>query len=114
MDSPGNLSDEDLCDLIVEELQEEGILHREEVVRQAVVRLDDHYPVYELNYERRLRLLANYLRGVPNLLTGGRQGLFKYIDMDIAVESGFEMAQQILSGAEKPPIEGLIENRLFI
>lgn len=109
-----NLSDEDLCDLILEELQEERIVRREEIVRQAVVRLDDHYPVYELNYERRLRLLADYLHTVPNLLTGGRQGLFKYIDMDIAVESGFEMAQQILSGADKPPNEGPIENRLFI
>jgi UDP-galactopyranose mutase len=49
------------------------------------------------------------------VLTGGRQGLYKYVDMDIASEMGLSMADHILSGRSKRDAIGDItyEDRVF-
>jgi hypothetical protein len=50
-----------------------------------------------------------------NVLTGARQGLYKYVDVDIASEMGLSMADHILSGRTKQEAIGGIpyEDRVF-
>jgi len=50
-----------------------------------------------------------------NLVTGGRQGLYKYVDMDIASEMGLAMADHFLSRRRKAEAIGNIpyEDRVF-
>jgi UDP-galactopyranose mutase len=49
------------------------------------------------------------------VVTGGRQGLYKYVDMDIASEMGITMAEYLLSGRSKREAIGDVpyEERLF-
>jgi hypothetical protein len=48
-------------------------------------------------------------------VTGGRQGLYKYVDMDIASEMGITMAEHLLSGRSKREAIGAVpyEERTF-
>jgi hypothetical protein len=48
-------------------------------------------------------------------VTGGRQGLYKYVDMDIASEMGLAMADFLASGRSKQEAIGNIayEDRVF-
>jgi UDP-galactopyranose mutase len=52
---------------------------------------------------------------IPNLVTGGRQGLYKYVDMDIASEMGLSMGDFLLSKKSKQDAIGGVpyEDRTF-
>jgi protoporphyrinogen oxidase len=69
-----------------------------EIVDAFSVRVEHGYPVYHLGYEtERQALLAEVLR-VPNLRTAGRQGLFRYVFMDAAMQMGTLAAEQLVRG----------------
>ena len=73
------------------------------------------YPVYMVGYEKAIDTLMKELMRFPNLVTGGRQGLYKYVDMDIASEMGLSMGEFLLSGKTKQESIGRIpyEDRTF-
>ncbi len=98
-----------------EELAAEGFLKVDEVAECVALRTTFGYPVYLVGYEQAIDTLVGELMKIENLLTGGRQGLYKYVDMDIASEMGLTMADQILSGRTKREAVGGIpyEDRLF-
>jgi protoporphyrinogen oxidase len=64
--------------------------------------IEQGYPVYSLGYDDHRRALLGVAAGAPNLLSCGRQGTFRYIFMDIAMEMGLAAARQILDGAPRP------------
>jgi UDP-galactopyranose mutase len=68
-----------------------------------------------VGYERAIDTLMRELMRFDNILTGGRQGLYKYVDMDIASEMGLAMADHFLSGKSKADaIAGIpYEERVF-
>lgn len=63
-------------------------------------RLSHAYPVYEIGYEKHVNTLISYLHSSCNLITAGRQGLFRYGNMDHAIDMGFLSAQYVLEGKE--------------
>lgn len=83
------------------ELEAEGFLTVDEVVECVALRTTFGYPVYVVGYEKAIDTLMGELMRVENVLTGGRQGLYKYVDMDIASEMGLSMADHLLSGRSK-------------
>jgi protoporphyrinogen oxidase len=83
------------------ELEAEGFLKVDEVVECVALRTTFGYPVYLVGYEQAIDTLMRELMRHENVLTGGRQGLYKYVDMDIASEMGLSMADHILSGKTK-------------
>ncbi|OGO72099.1 MAG: hypothetical protein A3H36_05865 [Chloroflexi bacterium RIFCSPLOWO2_02_FULL_71_16] len=97
------------------ELEAEGFLESDEVAECVVLRSTFGYPVYMVGYEQAIDTLMNELMRFENVLTGGRQGLYKYVDMDIASEMGLSMADHILSGRTKREAIGDIpyEDRVF-
>lgn len=56
------------------------------------------YPVYSLNYQVSRDALLALITDAPNVWTIGRQGLFRYVFMDTAMEMGFAAARQWLGG----------------
>ncbi len=75
------------------------------------------YPVYHLGYKEEVRDLLQYVSHYNNLITTGRQGLFRYIFMDQAMLMGRHAARQVIEdkigstqrteiGLEKELIEG--------
>jgi protoporphyrinogen oxidase len=60
------------------------------------------YPMYDLYYRQALEKLLAYLEQFENLLTTGRQGLFKYNNSDHSIEMGLSSAAEII-GADASP-----------
>lgn len=92
------MPDDALLALGLGELDALGIRVRDRVASSFSVRVPAGYPVYHLSHEAdRARVLA-HLCGVDNLVVGGRQGLFRYVFLDRAMQMGDDAARAILSG----------------
>ena len=97
------------------ELAAEGFCREEDVVESVVLRATTGYPVYMVGFEDAMQTITDQLLRFDRLVTGGRQGLYKYVDMDIASEMGITMAEHLLSGRSKREAIGDVpyEDRLF-
>ncbi|MFB3787950.1 MAG: FAD-dependent oxidoreductase [bacterium] len=60
------------------------------------VRIREGYPLYEIGYEQHRRDLLSYLQSLKNLLTAGRQGLFRHNNLDQSIQMGILAAEEIL------------------
>jgi protoporphyrinogen oxidase len=90
--------DAELVEMALRELAALGFDVRADVVGSFSFRVPHGYPIYRVGYEAdRDRLLAHVARW-DNLALGGRQGLFRYIFLDAAMEMGELAARQILRG----------------
>jgi protoporphyrinogen oxidase len=75
------------------------------------------YPIYHLDYRRERERVLAFTRETANVVSVGRQGAFRYVFMDTAMEMGVAAAEQLLGRAGvTPPSElggdaGLIEAR---
>ncbi len=91
------MRDEDLIRLAAENLAELGLLSRDEVMDGGFVkRLDYAYPIYDLSYRAHLDTLLGWLRGFENMVSTGRQGLFRYGNMDHSIAMGHAVARRTL------------------
>jgi protoporphyrinogen oxidase len=108
-------SADELGSICAKELAEEGFMKESELAESVVLRSTFGYPVYLVGYEQAIDTLMNELMRIPNLVTAGRQGLYKYVDMDIASETGISAAEFLLSGRNKKDVIGQIpyEDRTF-
>jgi protoporphyrinogen oxidase len=70
----------------------------EDVLDAFVVRVEHGYPVYHLGYERERQDLLGEVGRFANVRTAGRQGLFRYVFMDAAMQMGALAAQQMMRG----------------
>jgi len=91
-----NESDERLTAITVENLEKLGFIRKEEVIDSAVVRAPGAYPLFEVGYDRICDLLYDYLGKFENLHIAGRAGMFRYYNMDHAIESGINTAEKII------------------
>ena len=110
-----NASAEDLGRRCAKELAEEGFMTESELAESVVLRSTFGYPVYMVGYEQAIDTLMKELMTFPKLVTGGRQGLYKYVDMDIASEMGLSMGDFLLAGRSKQEAIGDVpyEDRTF-
>ena len=91
-----NSSDEELTSITVENLEKLGFIKESEVIDSCVVRAAKAYPLMEVGYREPYEKILQYLENFKNLRPIGRGGLFKYYNMDRAMESGIEVAEEIL------------------
>jgi len=91
-----NSSDEELTAITVENLEKLGFINKNEVMDSYVVRAAKAYPLMEVGYREPYEKILQYLKNFKNLRPIGRGGLFKYYNMDRAMESGIEVAEEIL------------------
>lgn len=90
-----NGTDEELVEITVKHLQRLGFMKAAEVIGSAVVRVPKAYPLFDVGYERHCREIYGYLARFKNLHTAGRGGMFRYYNMDHAIESGIGAAEEI-------------------
>ena len=96
-----NSDENKLVNRVVKELEQEGFIKRSDVKDACIVRKEHGYPVADLNYKESQKILFNYIGGIENLFVTGRQGLFRYLQMDQCLKMGFTVAKHILSGKSK-------------
>ena len=68
-------------------LQRIGLMNRD-AVASLVVRLCEGYPIYSMGYRKHVNIILNALKPIPNLITAGRQGLFRHNNLDQAIQMG--------------------------
>ena len=99
-DDVWNMDTESAVQVAVKDMETVGLVRKKEVLDGFVRRMTHAYPVYDLHYKENLAPLRAFLATLENLETGGRQGLFRYNNMDQSVEMGRRMAWALLEGRD--------------
>jgi len=100
-DAIWNSQDDDLVRIAIQSLKRLGYIEDREVLESVVLRVPKAYPLFELGYETHLNVIYDYLAQFTNLHVAGRVGMFKYYNMDHAIESGMKTAEKILAAKER-------------
>lgn len=103
----------ELQEIATRDLASVGLIRPEEVLGSFVKRIPFAYPLYDLTYEKNLATVLEFVRGLENLETGGRQGLFRYNNMDQSIEMGRRMAARELGESEADHEAVATEQRYF-
>ena len=93
-------SDEELTAITVENLENMGFVKKHEITDSAVVRVPNAYPLFEVGYKERCDEIYEYLGRFKNLHITGRSGMFRYYNMDHAIESGIKTAERIIKNSK--------------
>lgn len=88
-------NDDDIFSRCVLDLSDLGIDIKDKVIDYFSTYVTHGYPVYSLNYDLHRTKLLNFVHSFDNLLTCGRQGTFRYIFMDTAMEMGIAAARRL-------------------
>lgn len=91
-----NCPKESLLNRCLADLKELGIDIQEKVIDCFTTSVTHGYPVYSLDYAMHRQKLFDFLDRYENLITCGRQGTFRYIFMDTAMEMGITAAQNLM------------------
>lgn len=87
-----------------DELLNIGLVELKDIEDIFIHREEHAYPIYNIGYKNNLKLVLEYINSFSNLITIGRQGLFKYNNMDHSIEMGFETARYLLGRNDKKQI----------
>jgi protoporphyrinogen oxidase len=91
-----NTDDDTLIGISAKNLQDLGFISQHEVIGGAVVRVPGAYPLFDVGYKEACDEIYDYLGRFENLHLAGRSGMFRYYNMDHAIESGINTAEKIL------------------
>ena len=111
-DAIWNMSDEALTDLTVDNLVRLGFIGRHEVLDSMIVRVPKAYPLFEIGYDDHAAVLFDYLERFSNLHIAGRGGMFRYYNMDVAIRSGIETAENVIRRSS--PVNTLERDELVL
>lgn len=95
-DKVWNSTDEELTNITVENLEKLDFINQSEVIGSRVVRASHAYPLMVVGYREHYDKILKYLENFKNLHVIGRGGLFRYYNMDRTMESGIEIAEEIM------------------
>jgi protoporphyrinogen oxidase len=91
------LSDDKLQELGMRELQSMSLIGKS-VRPQAfcAIRVERAYPVYFTGYRDKVTRILEHLNYLPNLITTGRNGLYKWNNMHHSVKTGILAARNVI------------------
>ena len=95
-DGTWQMSDAEITERCVGDLADKlAFIDRRRVVGSVVIRIPNAYPVYDLDYARKLAVINDALGAFPGLHTVGRGGTFRYNNTDHSIEMGLLCAHRI-------------------
>ena len=89
------MSEQELFELSLPYLEQDGVLSRSDVKKLFLVRAAHAYPIRYYGFREHLDNVLEYVRMQPNLDVLGRTGEYRYIDSDQCMERAFALAEQI-------------------
>jgi protoporphyrinogen oxidase len=92
-------SDEELVARATSELAQIGLADAGRVEAGYVVRVPKAYPIYDAQYEARVRTIRGWLAQIPNLQQIGRNGLHRYNNSDHSMLTALRAVENICTGA---------------
>ena len=90
------MADADLRALATKELVQLGLAEAGDVIDAAIIRQPKAYPVYDSHYKDALDVIEEWIRGLENFQTVGRNGLHRYNNQDHSMLSAMYAARNIL------------------
>ncbi len=94
-------SKEILYKRVIAQLEECGLVKRQEVKEYFMIRLKDVYQIYDRDYRKHKNLVMRYCDGFENFYTVGRHGAFNYVGMADCMDMGFRVAAHIVHSPTK-------------
>jgi len=95
-DEVWTMPDVELVELGTKEFAQLGLMPKAPVRRGYVARSAEAYPVYDLGYRERVRVLREFLSELKNVFPCGRGGLHRYNNMDHSMLTGILAARAAL------------------
>jgi len=96
--------DDTIMKRCVEDLKKLGFDIEGKVNDYFSTRAKHAYPIYDLNYINKLRAVFELFMQYENLAVCGRQGLYRYNNMDHSMLMGYITAEHILNGKPRSEI----------
>lgn len=96
------MDEEDIKSRVWEDFQRTGLARNATCLDQVVLRVPKAYPIYRLGYAEHLGCIFDYLAGLGNLVSTGRNGLFHYNNCDHTMEMGRLSAENLLDQTTDP------------
>jgi protoporphyrinogen oxidase len=97
-DALWSMSDAELIELGKQELERIGLARAADVLDGCVFRVAKSYPVYDSDYREHLSVVRQYVEGLENFQTIGRNGLHRYNNQDHAMLTGLYAVRNLLHG----------------
>ena len=88
-------SDAEIEDRIRAELERVGMLDRDVPCKAHIIRKKFVYPIQFIGHVETVEKILEPVRSLSNVVTTGRQGLYKYCNMNECMEMAFDVADQI-------------------
>ncbi|PIE52906.1 hypothetical protein CSA37_04490 [Candidatus Fermentibacteria bacterium] len=98
-DTIWNMTGEELLASTVPGAEHLGLFSAHAVKGFDLSRVSHAYPVYDLSYRESASVVLDALDGVEGSVTCGRQGLFRYNNMDHSIEMGLIAAKEVAGEA---------------
>jgi hypothetical protein len=92
------MPDEELIQQATRELERIGLCNASDIVDGCVVRVPKAYPVYGSDYRDALAIVREFIDGLENFRTIGRNGLHRYNNQDHAMLTGALAVRSMVLG----------------
>lgn len=102
------MSDEQLQQRVVNDLEKVGIIKKEEVVDFFSKKLARVYPVYAIGFREALKPIMKCVNNFENVYTIGRQGLFNYNNTDHCIDMAHKTTKHILANESREEWEKIV------
>ena len=113
-DAIWNASDKELFERCIVDMEKLGLITRDMVTGYFSEKTEHAYPIYSLDYKEKIKTSYNFLAGIKDFISIGRQGLYRYNNMDHSIKMGILAAKNILHAYPRQRIfEIATENIIF-
>jgi len=99
-DAVWTMADADLIEMGRREIDRIGLARSGDVVDGCVVRVEKAYPVYDSDYREYLGVVRQFIDGLENCQTIGRNGLHRYNNQDHAMLTGMLAVRNLALGQQ--------------
>ena len=93
-------SDAELIEIAKHELEQIGLARYADIEDGCVFRVPKSYPIYDSDYREHLETIRQYVNGLDNFQTIGRNGLHRYNNQDHAMLTGMLAVRNLVLGEQ--------------
>jgi protoporphyrinogen oxidase len=91
------MSDDAIAQRCIQDLVEKlHFIDKSDVEDMLVIRTRGAYPVYDLEYQKKISIVQNHLKTYDGIHTVGRGGTFRYNNADHSIEMGLLLGRKLL------------------
>ncbi|MBU0761763.1 MAG: FAD-dependent oxidoreductase [Candidatus Altiarchaeota archaeon] len=94
-DKVWNEKDEKLAETALDDAVKTGLVEKSQFIGASVHRMEHGYPIYDLEYKKHMADVIGYMKSIGNLRFFGRNGLYRYNNMDHSVSMGLTAAKSV-------------------